>query len=78
MWSSHQGHHRQHNDAKITSLGSLLGVPVKLPDGIAEQKQQSNLHTQGDLLVSKLAVWVPCMENRAYQCSTGVVCWYSR
>ena len=54
-----------HNDAKVTSLGSLLGVPVKLPNGFAEQNQQSNLHTQEDLLISKLAFWVPCMGNRA-------------
>ena len=40
-------HNRQHNDAEDTSLGSLLGLPVKLPNGIAEQKQQSNLHRQG-------------------------------
>ena len=45
----HQGHNRQHNDAKVNSLGSLLGMPVKLSNGIAEQKPQSNLHTQGDL-----------------------------
>ena len=31
---------------KFTSLGFLLGVPVKLSNGMAEQKQQSNLHTQ--------------------------------
>ena len=24
-------------------------------------KQQSNLHAQGDLIESKLTVWVPCM-----------------
>ena len=28
--SSLQMHNSQHNDAKVTSLGSLLGVPVKL------------------------------------------------
>ena len=47
--SSHQGHNRQHNDGNFTFLGSLLDVPVKHLNGIAEQKQQSNLHTQGDL-----------------------------
>ena len=31
---------------KFTSLGSLLGVPVKLSKGIAGEKQQSNLQTQ--------------------------------
>ena len=45
--SSHQRLNRQHNDGKFTSLGSLLGVPVKLSNGIADNKQQSNLHTQG-------------------------------
>ena len=43
--SSHQRHNRQHNDGKVTSLGSLLGMPVKL-NGIADKKQQSNLHPQ--------------------------------
>ena len=43
---SHERHNRQHNDAKFTSLGSLLGMPVKLSNEIAEKIQQSNLHTQ--------------------------------
>ena len=43
--SSHQRHNRQHNDGEFTSLGFLLGMPVKLSNGI---KQQSNLHTQGE------------------------------
>ena len=30
-------------------------MPVKLPNGIAEQKQQSNLHTQG---VSEYPNWL--------------------
>ena len=48
--SSHQRHNRQHNDGKVTSLGSLLGLPVEFSNGIAVQintNQQSNLHTQG-------------------------------
>ena len=32
---SHQGYNRQHNDGKVTSLGSLLGLPVELSNGIA-------------------------------------------
>ena len=28
-------HNRQHNDGKFTSLGSLLGLQVKLSNGIA-------------------------------------------
>ena len=44
--SSHQRHNRQHYDGKVTSLGYLLGMPVKLSNGIADRKQQSNLHTQ--------------------------------
>ena len=46
--SSHQRHNRQHNDAKIASLGSLLGLPVKSNGMLFRQntKQQSNLHTQ--------------------------------
>ena len=42
---------RQHDDAKVTSLCSLLGMPVKLPNGIVERKHQSNLHTQGVLSI---------------------------
>ena len=30
-------------------------------------KHQSNLHIQGDLRVSKLAVWVPYMPNSTQQ-----------
>ena len=41
----------KHNDAKDISLGSLLGVPVKLSNGIAGRKQQSNLRTQGFLSI---------------------------
>ena len=33
--SSHQRHNRQHNDAKVTSMSSLLDLPVELPNGIA-------------------------------------------
>ena len=61
--SSHQRHNRQHNDRKVTSLGSLLDMPVKLSNGIAD-KNNNQTYT-GDLLVSKLVVWVPCMGNRA-------------
>ena len=70
----------KHNDGKVTSLGSLLGLPVKLPNGIAVQtntKTTIKLTYKGDLLVSKPAVWVPSIGNRAYQHSTVVVCWYS-
>ena len=49
----------QHNDAKVTSLGSLLGVPVKLPNGITEQNNNQMYIHRRDLLVSKLAFWVP-------------------
>ena len=46
--SSHQGHNRQHN-VEI----SLSGVLVRLASGVVKWncwiKQQSNLHTQGDL-----------------------------
>ena len=65
---SHQRHNRQHNDGKVTSLGSSLGLPVELSNGIAVQTKHEttikHTHTD-DLLVSKLAVWVPCMGNRA-------------
>ena len=35
--SSHKGKNRQHNDGNVTSLGSLLGTPVKLSNGIADK-----------------------------------------
>ena len=35
--SSRQRHNRQHNDGKVTSLGSLLGLPMKLSNGIADK-----------------------------------------
>ena len=66
--SSHQRHNRQHNNGKVTSLGSLLGLPVELSNGIAVQKKHkttTKLTYTGDFLVSKLAVWVLCMGNRA-------------
>ena len=31
---------------EFTSLGSLLGMPGKMSNGIADKKQQSNLYTQ--------------------------------
>ena len=40
--SSHQRHYRQHNDGKVTSLGSLLGLPVELSNGIAAQTKHRN------------------------------------
>ena len=58
----------------------MLGVPVELSNAIAVQtntKTTIKLTYTSDLLVSKLAVWVPCMGNRVQQHSTVVVCWYS-
>ena len=46
--SSHQSHSRQRNDAKVTSLGSLLGLLWSCQMGLLSRqntKQQSNLHT---------------------------------
>ena len=57
-----------HNDEKFTSLGTLLGLPVELSNGIAVQTKQKTtmkLTYTDDLLVSKLAVWVLCTGNRA-------------
>ena len=43
---SHQSHNRHHNDGKVTSLASLLGLPVELSNGIAFQtKYQNNNQT---------------------------------
>ena len=81
MRANTQRHNRQHNDAKVTSLGSLLGLPVELSNGITVQtkhKTTIKLTYTGDLLVSKLAVWVPCTGNRAQPCITVVVGWYKR
>ena len=39
---SYQRHSRQHNDGKVISLGSLLGVPVKVSNGIAVQTKHKN------------------------------------
>ena len=44
---SHPRQNRQHNDGKLTSFGSLLGLQVELSHGIAVQ-------TTG---ASKLVVW---------------------
>ena len=46
---------------RFTSLGSLLGMPVKLSHGIADEKQHSNLHTQ-------VTYWYP---NWLYGCPAG-------
>ena len=54
---------------KVTSMDSLLGMPVKLSNGIADKKQQSNLHTQ--------AVSGHGQGTEPKQLSTGVVCWNS-
>ena len=45
--SSHETHNRQHNDGKFTSLDSLLGMAVKLSNGIAgENNNQTSIHKQ--------------------------------
>ena len=35
--SSHQRHNRRHNNGKVNSLGSLLVMPVKLSNGVADK-----------------------------------------
>ena len=47
--SSHQRHNRQHNDGKVTSLGSLLGMPVKLSNGIADKTNNQTYTHKGSL-----------------------------
>ena len=43
--SSHQMHDRQHYDGQVTSLGSLVGMPVKLSNGIAgKHNNQTYIH----------------------------------
>ena len=59
--SSHQRHNRQHNDGKVTSLGSLLGLPVELSNRIAVQtKHKTTIKLEYTKVngVSTLAVWV--------------------
>ena len=46
-----QGHNRQQNDAKVTSLGSLLGIPVRLPNGIAERNNNQTYIHRGFLSI---------------------------
>ena len=64
--NSHQRHNRQHNHGKVTSQGSLLGLPVELQMELLfrqNTKQQSNLHTQGS---NGHPNWLPrrsCMAN---------------
>ena len=43
--SSHQAHNRQHKDGKVTSLGSLLGFPVEVSNGIAVQTKPNHNQT---------------------------------
>ena len=43
--SSHQRQNSQHNDGKVTSLGSLFGVPVKVPmELLEENNNQTYIH----------------------------------
>ena len=43
--SSHQKYTRQHNDRKVTSLGSLLGMPVELSNRITNKhNNQTYIH----------------------------------
>ena len=58
---SHQRHNRQHNDGKVNPLGSLIGLPAELSNGIAVQintKTTIKITYKDDFLMSKLAVWV--------------------
>ena len=35
-------YNRQHNDGKVTSLGSLVGLPMELSNGIVVQTKHKN------------------------------------
>ena len=51
----------QHNDGKVTSLGSLLGLPVELSNGIGVQTKHKTtimFTYTGASMASKLAVFV--------------------
>ena len=42
---------RQHNDGKVTSQGSLLGVPVELSNGIADKNNNQTYIHKGSLVI---------------------------
>ena len=78
--SSYQRHNRHHNDGKVTSLGSLLGMPVELSNGIAVQKTQNQQYKP--TYTSLWGIQPRCLggfawETEPKQLSTGVVCWIS-
>ena len=44
-----QRNHRQHNDGKVTSLGFLLGIPMKLSNGITDKNNNQTYIQKGSL-----------------------------
>ena len=60
MKTLNQRHDRKHNDGKVTSMASLLGMPVELSNGIAVQTKHENNnrpYEHSGLWASKLVVW---------------------
>ena len=70
--SSQQRHNRQHNDGKVTSLGSLLGMPVKLSNRIANKKNQTYIHK------GSLGIYLAAMEvlHREKNLNSSQQVWY--
>ena len=64
---SHQRHKRQHNGTNNTPLGSLLGLPVELSNGIAvQEKHKTTIKCTytGASRASKLAAWEVLHKNQ--------------
>ena len=77
MHGSHQGHTRQHNDAKETSLGSLLGVQVKLSNGIAEQNNNQTYIHRVTYWYPNWLFWCPAWGTEPNSTQKVWLCWYS-
>ena len=73
--SSHQRHNRQHNDRKVTSLGSLLGVPVKLSNGIADKNNNQTYIHKRSLGIQTGCLGAPAWRTEPKQLSVVVAYW---
>ena len=73
--SSHERHNRQPNDGKVTSLGSLLGVPVKLSNGIADKNNNQTYEHKGSLGIQAGCLGVPAWGTEPKQLSVVEVYW---
>ena len=67
----------QHNDGKVTSLGSLLGVPVKLSSGIADKNSNQTYIHKGSLGIQTGYKGGPAWGTEPEQLSAVEVYWNS-